>query len=282
MKNEIILHNGIPFPLIGMGTWQINDREVMNAVIRNGYEAGYRLIDTAAAYSNEIAISKAIETNGLHRSDFLISDKVWNTSRGYEQVQDACRRSLKKMKTDYLDLYLIHWPASTKLYTDWEMINADTWRGMEKLYRDGLVRAIGVCNFSVHHLESLKKTAEIIPMVDQCECHPGMNQKKLRNYCRTEQIAFEASSPLGNGMILKDKTLSELGCRHGKSTAQICIRWAIQSGLIVIPKTVSPDRMTENMDVFDFTLSDDEIGLIGELPYCGGLGIDPDEVTEFG
>ncbi|MBR3020044.1 MAG: aldo/keto reductase [Clostridia bacterium] len=269
-------------PKIGMGTWQITDREIMKQVILNGYETGYRLIDTAAAYSNEIAIAKAIEAIGLSRSEFILSDKVWNTSRGYEQVQEACKRSLKKLKTDYLDLYLIHWPASMKLYPDWAQINADTWSGMEKLYNDGLVRAIGVCNFKPHHLKKLKETAEIIPMVDQLECHPGLNQKEIRDCCALEHMIVEASSPLGNGQILENEKLREIAWKYGRTAAQLCIRWTVQSGMIAIPKTVSPEKMRQNANLFDFELSEEEMKQIDDLPYCGGIGIDPDEVTEFG
>ena len=282
MIQENVLRNGVLVPKIGLGTWQITDREIMKQVIRNGYEAGYRLIDTASAYSNEIAIAKAIETIGLNRSELIVSDKVWNTNRGYEQVQEACRRSLKKLKTDYLDLYLIHWPASMRLYANWEQMNADTWRGMEKLYRDGLVKAIGVCNFKVHHLEALKKTAEIIPMINQIECHPGLIQREIRNWCESEQIMVEASSPLGNGQILNDPLLQGVAAGHGKTVAQICLRWAVQNGVIVIPKSVSAERIHQNADIFDFELMEIEIEQINEMSYCGGIGIDPDEVTEFG
>ena len=154
------LSNGNSIPYIGLGTWQLTDRQSLSKLIGAAYEKGYRLIDTAAAYSNEIAISKAVSENGINREELFISDKVWNTSRGYEAVRKACQTSLKKLKTDYLDMYLIHWPASMKLYSDWRKINADTWRGMESLYEDGIVRNIGVCNFKIHHLEELKKVGE--------------------------------------------------------------------------------------------------------------------------
>ena len=160
-------------PKIGLGTWQITDRELMKDIISNAYECGYRLIDTAAAYSNEIAIAKAIEAAGIPRDTLIISDKVWNTNRGFLQVQEACKKSLKKLKTDYLDLYLMHWPASKKLYADWKDINADTWRGMEQLYKEGVARAIGVCNFKQHHMEALKESAEIMPFIFRYICWNG-------------------------------------------------------------------------------------------------------------
>ena len=279
---KITLRNGIDVPQIGLGTWQITDRSVMREVIADGFSAGYRLIDTAAAYSNEIAVARAIRESNIPRGEVLLSDKAWNTSRGYAMVQEACRNSLKKMKTDYFDIYLIHWPASPKLYPDWEEINAETWRGMEQLYRDGLVRAIGVCNFKKHHLEKLKKTAEILPFIVQSEIHPGMDQCELLEYCNDNGIRVEAASPLGNGQILKNETLRRIADGYGRSSAQVCIRWALQKGLIVIPKTVKKERLQENMDVYGFTLLSGDMEAIDAIPYCGGLAIDPDEVTEFG
>ena len=267
---------------MGLGTWQITDRNVMAAVVRRAFEEGYRLIDTAAAYSNEIALAKAIAAAGIDRKELLLSDKVWNTSRGYEAVQEACKKSLKKLKTDYLDLYLIHWPASPRLHPDWAELNAETWRGMEKLYKGGYVRAIGVCNFKVHHLEELAKTAEIFPSVNQFELHPGLRQEELLQYCREHAVLPEASSPLGNGQILGQERIGEIAVRYGKNAAQVCLRWSLQKGAAVIPKTADPERLTQNRDIFDFALTPEEMRELDELPYCGGVGLDPDEVTEFG
>lgn len=276
------LSNGNSIPYIGLGTWQLTDRQLLSELIGAAYEKGYRLIDTAAAYSNEIAISKAISENGINREDLFISDKVWNTSRGYDAVRKACQTSLKKLKTDYLDMYLIHWPASMKLYSDWRKINADTWRGMESLYEDGIVRNIGVCNFKIHHLEELKKSANIMPVIDQVELHPGMNQNELIEYCSREKIALEASSPLGNGQILGNDVLREISEKKAVSPAQIALRWEYQKDLITIPKTSDISRLGSNIDIFDFSLSDEEMKMIDGIPYCGGIGLDPDEVTEFG
>ena len=280
--DQIKLINRVELPCLGFGTWQINDHRQMTDVVGSAFDVGYRLFDTAAAYSNEIALSKAIAGNGIAREDLILSDKVWNTSRGFEAVQDACRNSLKKLKTDYLDLYLIHWPASMKLYPEWEEINADTWRGMEKLYKDGLVRAVGVCNFKVHHLKALKKTAYIMPMVNQVELHPGVVQNDLLAYCKDNNIVVEASSPLGNGQILNNDELKRLSLAKKKSVAQICLRWELQKGAIAIPKTTNIERMRENLDIFDFNLNESEMKIIDNISYCGGIGIDPDEVEEFG
>jgi diketogulonate reductase-like aldo/keto reductase len=276
------LSNGNSIPYIGLGTWKLTDRQLLSELIGAAYEKGYRLIDTAAAYSNEIAISKAISENGINREDLFISDKVWNTSRGYEAVRKACQTSLKKLKTDYLDMYLIHWPASMKLYPNWREINADTWRGMESLYEDGIVRNIGVCNFKIHHLEELKKSANIMPVIDQVELHPGMNQNELIEYCSREKIAIEASSPLGNGQILENDVLRKISEAKAVSPAQVALRWEYQKDVITIPKTSDISRLCSNIDIFDFELSDDEMRMIDSIPYCGGIGLDPDEVTEFG
>lgn len=281
MEN-IQLSNNLIMPQIGLGTWQLNGRELVKGIIEAAYELGYCLIDTAAAYSNEIAIGRAIRDLGLDRETLFLSDKVWNTSRGHDAVVEACKKSLKKLKTDYIDLYLIHWPASPKLYAEWEKINADTWRGMETLYREGLVKAIGVCNFKVHHLTALKKTAHILPMVNQVEFHPGYLQNNIYEYCRKNGIVVEASSPLGNGQILQNQVLAGLAESQNKSVAQICLRWAVQKGVIVLPKTSNIKRLSENFDIWDFQLSDIEMAEIDDITYCGGIGIDSDEVTEFG
>lgn len=278
----ILLRNGVKIPQLGLGTWQITDSEIIKSVIEYGVKYGYRLIDTAAVYRNEISLARAINTLDITRRELFLSDKVWNTSRGYAEVQEACRRSLKKMKTDYFDLYLIHWPASMKLYTNWAELNAESWRGMERLYKDGLVRAIGVCNFKTHHLTKLADTAETMPFINQIECHPGYNQTELITYCCDNNIIVEASSPLGSGQILENDCLIEIGKKYNKSPAQICIRWAIQKKLVVIPKSEKTERLKENIDVFDFSLHACEMEAIDGIPYCGGIGIDSDEVTEFG
>lgn len=278
----ITLRNGIKIPQLGLGTWQITDRNLMRSIVSTAYNLGYRLIDTAAAYSNEIAVAKAITDSGIRREDMFLSDKVWNTSRTYDAVQEACRKSLRKLKTDYLDLYLIHWPASMKLYPNWAEINADAWRGMEALYEEGLVKSIGVCNFKIHHLEELSKSAKVMPFVNQIEYHPGMNQENVRKYCQENGIVLEASSPLGNGQILENIDINRIATELGKTTAQICLRWCLQKDLVVIPRTSKIERLSSNIDVFDFEINAEEMEIIDSILYCGGIGIDSDEVIEFG
>lgn len=267
----ITLRNNNKLPVIGLGTWQINDRGQMADVISDAIDVGYRLFDTASAYSNEIALGKAIQAKGIAREEIVLTDKVWHTNMGYEEVQNACKISLKKLKTSYLDCYLIHWPASERIHSDWEEINAETWRGMEKLMREGLVRNIGVCNFDVRHLKSLLKTAEISPLIDQVEFHPGILQTELRGFCREKAIAVQASSPLGNGQILQNETITLIAEKKRVSCAQVCLRWTIQKNVMAIPKTVDRNRLHENIDVFGFALSDEEMDMIDHIPYCGSI-----------
>lgn len=280
MKN-FALSNGVELPAVGLGTWQIQDREILKKLIGKAYENGYRMLDTAAAYSNEIGIAKAIRENAISREELCIVDKVWNTCWGFDEVQAACKNSLKKLKTDYLDLYLIHYPASPKVYSNWNYINAETWRGMETLYREGYVKAIGVCNYKIHHLQELENTYEICPMVNQIEIHPGLFDENMDMYCQKHGIVLQAASPLGNGQILQNEQLKELAKKKERTVAQICLRWGIQKNVSVIPKTANLQRLEENISIFDFELTEDEIRIIDNIPYCGGLNIDSDEVMKF-
>lgn len=281
--NKIKLLNGIQIPQIGIGTWQITDKEIIDSIIKESYQLGYQLIDTAAAYSNEIAIGRALVNNSIKREEVFLTDKVWNSYRSYNGVQEACKKSLKKLKTDFFDSYLIHWPASMKLYPEtWKDINAEVWGGLEAIYKQGLARSIGVCNFKIHHLEALMKTALIKPMINQIEFHPGINQEEMIKYCKKNNIILEASSPLGNGQILQNKTLLEISKSRRKTIAQICLRYSLQKGFVVIPKTTSKNRLLENINIFDFELTEEEIKILDSIPYCGGIGIDSDEVVQFG
>ena len=282
MESYIKLSNGIEIPRIGLGTWQITNREKLGVLLNEAYQIGYRLIDTAAAYSNEISLGKGISKWNLPRQELFLTDKVWNSNRGFQEVQDACRTSLKKLKTDYLDLYLVHWPASMAVHDNWEEINAETWRGMEQLYQDGLIRAIGVCNFRKHHLLALQKTAKFLPMINQVELHPGMPQLEILEYCQKMGIAVEASSPLGIGQVLNNAKILDTAKSKEKSAAQICLRWEVQKGVIVIPRTSNKERLKENIDLWDFELSQEEMSILDDIPYCGGLGIDPDTTEDLG
>lgn len=280
MKN-VQLRNGVSLPSIGAGLWKIADRQLMLQVVENAWQCGYRLFDSAAAYSNEMALGKALQELHLPRDQTIIQDKLWITCYGYEDSQAACKRSLKKLKTDYLDVYLMHWPASVRQGDNWEEVNAETWRGMEKLYQEGYVRSIGVCNFKLHHLDALEKTVVVQPFLHQLECHPGMLDRKMEQYCRERGIQIQASSPLGNGQLLKDALLSEAATNSNATVAQLCLKWGMEHGYIVLPKTTSPERLKENFYSQDIDLSTSIMQLLDNVPFCGGLAIDSDEVNDF-
>ena len=267
---------------MGVGTWKLNDVAAVREVLKAAASQGHFLIDTAAAYGNEIAIAKAVRELEIPREQIFIQDKLWNTNRGYQEAQEACKKSLRKLKMDYLDAYLIHWPASPELYGNWEEMNGETWRGKQRIKKEGLARIIGVCNFKQRHLERLKQEGGEMPEINQTEFHPGYHSEGLLYYCQENGILVEAGSPLGNGQILGSPILLEVARRHGKSPAQICLRWAVERGLVVIPKTSKAERVTMNRDIFGFSLTEEERERIDGMGYCGGIGIDADEVTEFG
>ncbi|ESU71597.1 aldo/keto reductase [Geobacillus sp. G4] len=271
LQSTTTLHNGVKMPWLGLGVFQVKDgEEVVNAV-KAALEVGYRSIDTAAIYGNEQGVGKAIAESGIPRDELFITTKVWNADHGYESTLAAFDESIKKLGLDYLDLYLIHWPLPSRgKYVE-------TWRALEKLYKDGLVRAIGVSNFKIHHLEEIMANCEIKPMVNQVEYHPRFNQKELHDFCKSHGIQLEAWSPLMQGRLLDDPVLVEIANKYNKSAAQVIIRWDLQTGVVTIPKSVKPHRIAENADVFDFELSQEDMDKINALNQNKRMFADPDE-----
>ena len=216
--------------------------------------------------------------SGVDRKELFVTSKVWNTESGYEKTIAAFHQTLSDLQLDYLDLYLIHWPAIAKQHDNWEQLNAETWRAMEDLYKAGKIKAIGVSNFLPHHLESLLQQCTITPMVNQIEFHPGYMQKETVEYCQKHDILVEAWSPLGNGKLLSNPLLQEIAQKYDKSVAQLCIRWVLQHQLLPLPKSITPERIKQNANVFDFDISADDMNKIDNMAYCGGSGLNPDDI----
>lgn len=274
------LDNGVCIPSIGFGTWQTPTGDVAIRSVHTALQLGYRHIDTAAIYGNEESIGEAITTGGVPRKELFVTSKVWNTNRGYDKAIGAFEKTLSDLQLDYLDLYLIHWPANALQFPDtWQQINSETWTALEYLYRQKKIRAIGVSNFLPHHLEPLIDRAEIMPMVNQIEFHPGQMQSETVAYCKQRNILVEAWSPLGRGKIFNDETLLSIAAKYNKSIAQVCIRWCLQHGTLPLPKSTTADRIKDNIDVFDFDIDDADMQAINNLPYIGGSGEHPDKVT---
>ncbi|RNB84024.1 aldo/keto reductase [Brevibacillus nitrificans] len=272
LQDTTTLYNGVKMPWLGLGVFKVEEgAEVVDAV-RTAIRNGYRSIDTAAIYGNEEGVGEGIRLGmkdaGIAREDLFITSKVWNSDLGYESTLAAYETSLKKLGLDYLDLYLIHWPVEGKY--------KEAWRALETIYKEGRVKAIGVSNFHVHHLEDLMKDAEMKPMIDQIEFHPRLTQKELQAFCRENGIQMEAWSPLMQGQLLDHPVLKEIAERHQKSVAQVIIRWDLQNGVVTIPKSIKEHRIVENADVFNFELSADDMAKIDALNENFRVGPDPD------
>ncbi len=267
---NIQLNNGVSMPQLGLGVWRASDQEAERAV-SIALQTGYRLIDTASMYGNETGVGRAIAASDLNRTDVFVTTKLWNTDQGYDETLRAFDKSLKALDLDYLDLYLIHWPVPrlNKYH--------ETWQAFEKLYDEGRVRAIGVSNFLPEHIESLVDSTRITPTVNQIELHPYLQQSATRKTSAAHNIRVESWSPLGGGKggLLDDPTITRLAGEHHKTPAQIIIRWHLQNGLIVIPKSVHEARIRENANVFDFELSDQDLDAIAALERGARVGPDP-------
>ncbi len=251
-----ILNNDIKIPAIGFGTYKSgNDKETAE-IVKYALEAGYGQIDTASFYGNEIGVGNGIKESKIDRKDIFLATKLWNDDHGYENTLKAFNESLKKLQTDYLDLYLVHWPNK---------LNAETWKAFEYLYQTGKVKAIGVCNFKIGHLEELKKTAEIMPMVNQVEMHPQNSKPEMVDYCIKNNIQLIAWSPIMRGKLFSNQLLTGLSKKYKKTIAQIILKWHIQRGVIPIPKSSNQERIKENFNIFDFELSNEDMNSINSL-----------------
>ncbi|WP_025950411.1 aldo/keto reductase [Geobacillus thermocatenulatus] len=262
------LHNGVKMPWVGLGVYKVKEGEEVRSAVRTALEIGYRHVDTAAFYENEEGVGQAIRESSIPREQVFVTTKVWNTDQGYETTLKAFDKSLKKLGFDYVDLYLVHWPVKGKY--------KETYKALEKLYKDGYVRAIGVSNFQIHHLQDVMADCEIKPMVNQVEYHPRLTQKELLTFCRENGIQLEAWSPLMRGEILSEPTIVDIGRKYGKTPAQVVLRWDLQHGVVTIPKSVTPARIKENADIFDFSLTDEEMKQIDALNLNKRVGPDPD------
>ncbi|MCS4305059.1 aldo/keto reductase [Chryseobacterium sp. BIGb0232] len=264
----VTLNNGVDIPALGFGVWQMEDlKECENAVIK-AIQTGYRMIDTAAIYQNETAVGTAVKNSGVDRDDLFITSKVWVQDHGYEKAKLAFQRTLDRLQMDYLDMYLIHWP-----YGDF----IGTWKALEELCQEGKIKAIGVCNFTVEKLEELKANSTGLPVINQIELHPVFQQKELQVYDRENNIITQPWSPLGNGNanLLSNTDLKSIAEKYRKTVAQIILRWHLQEGFVVIPKSVTPSRIEENFNVFDFELTEDEMNVVRSLDTGKRLFFDP-------
>jgi len=255
----VTLNNGLKMPQLGFGVWKVPNEEATSAVL-NAIEVGYRSIDTAMIYKNEEGVGKAIRETTIPREELFITTKVWNSDQGYENTLRAFDESLNRLGLDYVDLYLIHWP--TPKFDQY----VDTYKALEKLYKEGRTKAIGVCNFDIDHLERILNECEVVPVLNQVECHPYLQQKELKEFCAKHNIYVESYSPLMNGRdVLEDEVIQSIAKTYGKTPAQVILRWHIQEGSIVIPKSVTPSRIKENFEIFDFELNSADMEKIASL-----------------
>jgi diketogulonate reductase-like aldo/keto reductase len=270
--NEFCLYNNVKIPNIGFGTWHIKEKEILENSIVSAINLGYKHIDTASKYKNEELIGCTLKKYNIPREEIFLTSKVWNNDKGYKNTLEAFENTIKHLNTDYLDLYLIHWPMTSE---NWKEVNWDTWKALEKLYLDGKVRAIGVSNFLVPHLESLMKNAKIKPMVNQIEFHPGLMQIDTVEYCQEKNIVVEAWSPIGSGKMLNNIELNKIAKKYDKSVAQLCIKWCLQNNVLPLPKSTHYERIKENIDINNFNISSEDMYFINNMSYFAGSGLNP-------
>lgn len=270
-KESIKLNNETYIPSIGFGTSLVTGEECTK-IIKTALEVGYRHIDTASVYENEIEIGNAIKQSKIDRKELFITSKVWKDAMGYENTLKSFENSLKRLDLEYIDLFLIHWPNNKD-----EQLNIETWKALETLYKSGKVKAIGVSNFLKHHLEKLLKSCEIIPAVNQIEFHPGLMRQETIDFCKEKNIVVEAWAPLGKGKMLSNETLINIAKKYNKSTAQLCLKWCLQNDVIPLPKSENESRMKQNLDLFDFEITEEDMEMINNMEFFAGSDMDPNK-----
>ncbi|WP_018933958.1 aldo/keto reductase [Gracilibacillus lacisalsi] len=269
LTTTLKLNNGTEIPAVGLGVYKAEPGDEVYHAVKSALELGYRHIDTASLYANEEGVGQAIKDSGIPREEIFVTTKVWNDEQGYEETKAAFKRSLERLQMDYVNLYLVHWPVPGKF--------TETYKALEEIYHDGKAKAIGVSNFEPHHLEELLKEAKVTPVVNQVELHPQLQQQAVREFCAKHDIKVEAWAPLGKARYFEHPVLQELAAKHNKKPSQIIVRWQYQSGIITIPKSVHKERQQENVDIFDFELSNEDIDKIKTMDANIRIGAHPDE-----
>jgi len=268
IRDCTILSNGVKMPWLGFGVYTLEEGEQVEKAVKNALNTGYRSIDTASIYGNERGVGRAIRDSGISREDIFITTKLWNSDQGFDNTLKAFEESLKRLDTDYIDLYLIHWPG-TNLYIE-------TWKAFERIYQYGKTHAIGVSNFQIHHLQNLMNNCDIYPMINQVEFHPFLFQPELFRFCIDNNIQLEAWAPLTRGYQLGNDTIRNIGEKYNKSPAQIILRWDIQHAVVTIPKSEQTEHIVENVDIFDFELTEEDMEKLDSLDEGKRFGPDPD------
>ena len=279
MKKHYTLSNGVEIPSIGFGTWQVQEGRETFDVVTYALEAGYRHIDTAQGYGNEEGVGKAVKQSGLKRGDLFITSKLVNRVRGYEETRRAIEESLEKLGTDYMDLFLVHWPVPAGFAATWQTSNADSWRAMEEAHEEGKIRALGISNFRKKHIDELLKTAKVVPVVNQIRLCPGDVLQETVDYSRKQGMLLQAYSPLGTGKLFDVPEILDIAKRNKRTPAQVALRWSLQMGFNPLPKSITPERIRENLQVYDFELTQGDMDQINALDGVMGKSPAPDHIT---